>query len=247
MRAMNHFLQYGESPLRRAVPLVVGLMNASNPKVPVIDLLSKLSHDADSEVAMGAIFSMGLIGAGTNQARLAGLMRQLAAFYAKDANALFMVRVAQGMLYMGKGLISVSPLHSDRFLLNNVSLGSLLVILNSLLHTKATILGKHHYLLYHLVPAMHARMLMTLDENGQVLPTTVRVGQAVDVTGQAGRPKNITGFQTHTTPVLLGYGERAELATDDYAAETSILEGFVILRKKEKDTDTVMTTGKPGK
>ena len=33
--------------------------------------------------------------------------------------------------------------------------------------------------------------------------------------GQAGRPKAITGFQTHTTPVLLGYGERAELATDD--------------------------------
>lgn len=38
--------------------------------------------------------------------------------------------------------------------------------------------------------------------------------QAVDVVGQAGKPKTITGFQTHTTPVLLAYGERAELATD---------------------------------
>ena len=33
--------------------------------------------------------------------------------------------------------------------------------------------------------------------------------------GQAGRPKTITGFQTHTTPVLLGHGERAELATEE--------------------------------
>jgi 26S proteasome non-ATPase regulatory subunit RPN1 C-terminal len=39
--------------------------------------------------------------------------------------------------------------------------------------------------------------------------------QAVDVVGQAGNPKTITGFQTHTTPVLLAYGERAELATEE--------------------------------
>jgi 26S proteasome regulatory subunit N1 len=36
------------------------------------------------------------------------------------------------------------------------------------------------------------------------------------VVGQAGKPKTITGFQTHTTPVLLAYGERAELATEEY-------------------------------
>ena len=33
--------------------------------------------------------------------------------------------------------------------------------------------------------------------------------------GQAGKPKSITGFQTHTTPVLLAHGERAELATEE--------------------------------
>ena len=58
----------------------------------------------------------------------------------------------------------------------------------------------------------------------------VRVGQAVDVVGQAGKPKTITGFQTHTTPVLLGVGDRAELATEKYIPVTPILEGCVILR-----------------
>ena len=45
--------------------------------------------------------------------------------------------------------------------------------------------------------------------------TTTTKTQAVDVVGQAGKPKSITGFQTHTTPVLLAYGERAELATEE--------------------------------
>ena len=37
----------------------------------------------------------------------------------------------------------------------------------------------------------------------------------MDVVGQAGKPKTITGFQIHTTPVLLAHGERAELATEE--------------------------------
>jgi 26S proteasome regulatory subunit N1 len=39
---------------------------------------------------------MGLVGSGTNNARLAQMLRQLALFYQKDANALMMVRIAQG-------------------------------------------------------------------------------------------------------------------------------------------------------
>ena len=41
----------------------------------------------------------------------------------------------------------------------------------------------------------------------------------------------MTGFQTHTTPVLLSYGERAELATEEYIPLTNVIEGFVILKK----------------
>jgi 26S proteasome regulatory subunit N1 len=86
-------------------------------------------------------------------------------------------------------------------------------------------------LLYTLAAAMQPRMLVTFDEDLNPLPVPVRVGLAVDVVGQAGKPKTITGFQTHTTPVLLAFGERAELATEEYIALTPIMEGFVILRK----------------
>jgi 26S proteasome regulatory subunit N1 len=36
---------------------------------------------------------------------------------------------------------------------------------------------------------------------------------------------------TSTTPVLLGYGERAQLASEQYLPLTPLLEGFVILKK----------------
>ncbi len=50
-------------------------------------------------------------------------------------------------------------------------------------------------------------------------------------TTTTGRPKTITGFQTHTTPVLLSAGERAELGTEKYLSLSPVLEGVVILKK----------------
>jgi 26S proteasome regulatory subunit N1 len=99
------------------------------------------------------------------------------------------------------------------------------------------VLDKAHYLLYYLIPAMYPRFLVTLDESLKPLTVSVRVGQAVETVGQAGRPKTITGFQTHSTPVLLAYSERAELATEEYISASHVLEGFVILKKNPEWMD----------
>ena len=99
------------------------------------------------------------------------------------------------------------------------------------------ILGNYHWILYYLTTAFRPRFLITLDEDLNNLPVTVRVGQAVDTVGQAGRPKTITGFQTHSTPVVIGYGERAELATEEYLPLATVLEGFVILKRNPEYMD----------
>jgi len=240
LRAFNHLLQYGEPVIRRSVPLALALLNASNPSLTVIDTLSKFSHDHDAEVAHNAIFAMGIVGAGSNNARLASMLRQLALYYHKDANNLFMVRLAQGLVHLGKGTLTVSPYQYDRTYMSPVAVGGLLATLTAFFDVKQTILGKAHYLLYSLVSAMQPRMLVTLDTDLKPLPVHVRVGQAVDVVGQAGKPKSITGFQTHTTPVLLAHGERAELATEEYLTLTPVLEGFVICEKnKEYDPEDI--------
>jgi 26S proteasome regulatory subunit N1 len=92
------------------------------------------------------------------------------------------------------------------------------------------LLDKTHYLLYYLTCAMNPRMLITVNEDLSWRPVTVRVGQAVDTVGQAGKPKTITGFQTHTTPVLISAKERAELGTEEVLSVSSVLEGIVILK-----------------
>jgi 26S proteasome regulatory subunit N1 len=231
LRQFGHLMHYGESNIRRAVPLAMGLASPSNPQMKVYDTLSRYSHDNDIDVAINAIFAMGLVGAGTNNARLAQLLRQLASYYHRDANALFMVRIAQGLLHMGKGTMTLNPFHTDRQVLSKVGTAGLLTTLVTLIDAKDFILANNHYMLYFLVTAMNPRFLVTLDEDLKPVTVNVRVGQAVDIVGQAGRPKTITGWQTQTTPVLLSVGERAELEDEEYIPLTHALEGLVILRK----------------
>ncbi|KAI9772482.1 MAG: proteasome regulatory particle base subunit [Geoglossum simile] len=231
LRQFGHLMHYGEANIRKAVPLAMGLISPSNPQMKVYDTLSRYSHDNDNDVAINAIFAMGLLGAGTNNARLAQLLRQLASYYHRDQNSLFMVRIAQGLLHMGKGTMTVNPFHTDRQVLSRVATAGILTVLIALIDAKQFILAESHYLLYFLVTAMHPRFLVTLDEDLKPLTVNVRVGQAVDVVGQAGRPKTITGWQTQSTPVLLAYGERAELEDEQYVSLASTLEGLVILRK----------------
>jgi 26S proteasome regulatory subunit N1 len=230
LRTYDHLLQYSEANIRRAVPLAIGLQCIANPDISVMDRLSKLSHDHDAETAINAIFALGIIGCGTNNSRIAQLLRQLAAYYAKEPNHLFSVRIAQGLLHMGKGTISIRPQHSHDGCLNMAALGGIIALMHASLDMKGLILGKAHYLLYLLAPAMHPRLLMTLDEDLEPKPVMVRVGQAIDTVGQPGKPKSITGFQTHTSPALIGEGERAELATEEVLPCTDILEGFVVVR-----------------
>ncbi|KAK4251549.1 armadillo-type protein [Corynascus novoguineensis] len=237
LRHFGHLMHYGEANIRRAVPLAMGLVSPSNPQMKIYDTLSRYSHDNDNDVAINAIFAMGLLGAGTNNARLAQLLRQLASYYHRDQESLFMVRIAQGLLHMGKGTLSINPFHTDRQILSRVSAAGLLTVLVAMIDSKQFITSNSHYLLYFLVTAMHPRFLVTLDENLKPLTVNVRVGQAVDVVGQAGRPKTITGWQTQSTPVLLAYGERAELEDEEYISLSNTLEGLVILRKNPEWDD----------
>ena len=102
LRSMNHLLQYGEPIIKRTVPLAIGLLRVSNPDVQTMDLLTKLSYDTDVNVSMSSIFALGLIGAGTNNSRLAGNLRYIASYYANSPDQLFVVRIAQGLVHMGK-------------------------------------------------------------------------------------------------------------------------------------------------
>merc|ERR1719471_2603865 len=173
-RTLSHLMRYCEPVIRRAVPLALAMVSVSHPQLPILDTLSKFSHDSDPEVSQNFIFGLGLIGAGTNNARLAATLRQLAQYHAKDQNNLFMVRIAQGLVHLGKGTLTLNPFHSDRTLMSPVAIAGLMSVLVAFLDVKTTILGKSHYLLYGLATAMQPRMLVTFDENLSPLPVSVR-------------------------------------------------------------------------
>lgn len=107
---------------------------------------------------------------------------------------------------MGKGMLSIQPYYSERFLLSKVGMAGVIIFLTSLFDIKSTLLAKQHYFIYYLSLAMYPKFLFVINDKLEPMPLNIRVGQAVDVVGQAGKPKKITGFQTHTSPVLIGYG-----------------------------------------
>lgn len=111
--------------------MALGLLSISYPRIQVMDTLTKLSHDTDNEVSFGAILALGLIGAGTNNSRIAGTLRGLATYFYKEPNHLFLVRIAQGLIYLGKGTLTLSPYHSDRYLLSSVAMTGLLTVMHS--------------------------------------------------------------------------------------------------------------------
>ncbi|XP_048506092.1 26S proteasome non-ATPase regulatory subunit 2-like [Athalia rosae] len=227
--------RYGSPPGRRAVPLSLALSSLSNPDPIVVDVLNKYSHDSDADVAFNAIFGLGLVGAGTNNARLATMLRQLAAYHAKNPLHLFLTRVSQGLVHLGKGTLTLCPLRYGSKILDQSALAGLMIVLIAFLDCRNLILSRSHYLMYCLATAMQPRWLVTLDTDLKPLPVSVRVGQAVDILGKAGSPKSIAGGHVHTTPVLLASGEKAELLqTGDQNFEplSEILEGFVILKEK---------------
>ena len=85
---------HGKPTIQKAVPLAIGLVSTSNPYLPILETLSKYSHNNDLQVAINTIFAMGLVGVGTNNACLAQatqMLRQLAGYYQKEPDSLFMV------------------------------------------------------------------------------------------------------------------------------------------------------------
>ena len=164
-RSLNHLISSQDTQLKRAVPLAFSMLAITKPDNQIMDLLSKLAYDQDEETAANSILALGIIWSGTNNSRLANQLRNLASYYNKDPNQLFMIRVAQGLSHMGKGLINIQPIHSDQMLQNNVGLGGLFTLLLTCTDLKTLFFGRFHTMLYYLVLPMYPRMLVTVSSN----------------------------------------------------------------------------------
>ena len=113
-------------------------MSISNPKLNIVEILSKFAHDEDAEISRRAIFALGLVAAGTNNSKVADLLRGLGLYYrnSSDHTHVFMVRIATGLLFAGKGIVTLNPFYSDKLLYSKVSMGGLIIVAAAMLDTE---------------------------------------------------------------------------------------------------------------
>lgn len=79
-RSLDHIIQFGNQSTKTAVPLATALLNLSHPKINVVEILSRMCYDTDIDVSFSAIMGLGLVGFGTNNARIATMLRNLAQY-----------------------------------------------------------------------------------------------------------------------------------------------------------------------
>ncbi|KAI7978928.1 hypothetical protein LOK49_Contig624G00003 [Camellia lanceoleosa] len=103
---------YYQSQKEESVEATVEVSKTFNEKIRKYCDMTLLACLCRTECAQG------LIGAGTNNARIAGMLRNLSSYYYKEASLLFCVRIAQGLVHLGKGLLTLAPYHSEHFLLS---------------------------------------------------------------------------------------------------------------------------------
>lgn len=90
---------------------------------------------------------MGIVGAGSNNARLAGMLRSLGTYYEGESEHCFAVRLSLGLLHLGKGLVGISPYYSGGFLCSGSGLAGIIIIAVSMLNVEEFLIWSHHYLL----------------------------------------------------------------------------------------------------
>lgn len=223
---------------RCAVPLVYALLSAGNPNMPVVETLNRLAHDSDLPTATNAILAMGVVAAGSTNARVATKLHSLSSYYQKQiyAGATFAVRLAEGLCAMGKGHLTLSCLQNDGKSVDMTALMGVLSFLHSALDMPNTLLGDYHYMFYALTPAISPRMMMAVDEEMEpVNAVQVRVGLPVDTVALPGNPKSITGFQTQKTPVLVSATDKVECADSNYVPVSTVLEGVCVVKKRPEE------------
>lgn len=54
------------------------------------------------------------------------MLRQLASYHGRNHGQLFMVRLAQGLIYLGRGTFTLNPFHTDKQLFCTTAVAGLL-------------------------------------------------------------------------------------------------------------------------
>jgi 26S proteasome regulatory subunit N1 len=207
-----------------AIPMALAILYASDPKVEVTDTLRRCAHSGDLSVVTSSIAALGLVSAGSNNSRVASSLEQMESFCGKQSSG-SALKISQGLLHLGRGTLLLTPMLSGS--IDPRAFVGLMGFSFCFIERSFRIIDRFYFLVLLLSLGVRTKYVITLDSSGAIVKTGIRVGTPVDVSGVAGRPKRISGAQTHETPVILQPSEAAEIT--EQTPLTSLVEDIVVV------------------
>lgn len=202
-RIVGSSLLLDSQHLRTSFPLCLALLYSSNPKIEVIDALEKSINSGDADV--NSLIALGIIGAGTRSARILRVLDSNYGNVYKDPRAASAMIISQGLVNLGKGLLTLSPLYYEK---NIVADRPMIGLLSTVfLFIDQSMFADHPYLCYLLSSSISPKYVTGYEGS-------CRVGRPVDVVGLAGRPNKLSATVIHTLPVILNANERTQVDDD---------------------------------
>ena len=235
-RIFFHILQEADTSAKKMIPLAFALLSQSDPKMEIIQVFDQIKHTKLSELIPNMIVSLGIIGAGTNNTRITSVLQELRQSYKTGPGYVMKaINLARGLLGLGKGTLCLNALRYDKKLISKTSVGSFLIIAFACLDNRSILFGKLNHLINYLAPAIHPRMVLTLDEE-TLEPVTVcaQIGKPKDILDQVGEIKLISSYNSFNTPLIWNPDEKIQLVSKEYIPLTSIVENIVLMRKISK-------------
>lgn len=204
-----------DSPhLKSIFPLCLALLYPSNPKPETIDALEKSLSNGESDP--NSLIALGIVGAGTRSSRIIRILDTNYGNVYKDPRAASSLILSQGLVNLGKGLFTLSPLFYENKIVADKPLIGL--ISTVFLFLDQTIFPEFSYFCYLLSSSITPKYATGYEG-------TCKVGKPVDVVGLAGKPNKLSGVVVHTLPIVLNTNEKAEV---DDEVLTSYIEDVLV-------------------
>ena len=70
IRYIHKVMHYGNKKLKKVIPIMLTLLGIVKLDIKVTDMLYKMAHNEDKEIALRSLFGLGVIAAGTNNSKI---------------------------------------------------------------------------------------------------------------------------------------------------------------------------------
>lgn len=216
-RITNSAMMLDSFHLKTAIPLCLALLYPSNPKPEVIEVLERSMLLRDTQV--NAIIALGIVGAGTKSSRVLNALENSFSLISKDIKPVATKIIAQGLINLGKGLFTMSPLYYNKNVISNRAMVGLLSTL--IFFFSQSLLTDYSFISYVMSSAFSPKYVVGFEGS-------CKVGKPIDTVGMVGKPNKLSAIVIHSLPIILNANERAECDEDVY---TSYIED-VLVRKE---------------